>query len=341
MLIIFLALFLSSCSTLSPVDFKCSKASKKTEIDFTILEKCLLTDGVELEVHGAAPMSRLFVVTYRNPKNFFQAVHLSLLSKNPEVKALIPTLKRHDRIFIKGGFAPITSPQKHILAGEIKILSRSAQAPHSNEYTYQTLPGSILEKNHLIGKVHAVFGDGKILVVEEGDLVIPVFVEEPWVEAVNPLARGDKIEINYIVQNRPKNPVHLNFDPSAPFAFKVLHSAMQDHGRPITITGKLIRFPASPMVKFPVFAVNVDMGDGVLLPHTVLSFTDPELFAQARKLFQSIWDKHPQGVSQYRNKFINDDITVTVSGTYNMIHPLQANPQVVISNINEIKIEAQ
>jgi len=96
-------------------------------------------------------------------------------------------------------------------------------------------------------------------------------------------------------------------------------------------------FPKSPMVMFPVFAIDVDMGDGVLLPHTVLSFTDPELFKEARKKFQQEWDRHPETVRQYRNKFINDGIEVSVSGTYNMIDPLQANPQIVIKALDDIK----
>lgn len=338
MLKLLLTLLLSSFSFLALADRQCPEASQENSIDMAILEKCLATTGVELEVHGAVPMGRLFVVTYRNPKNFFQSVHLSLLAATPEIRAMLPTLKRHDLIFVKGSYARITSPQMHIRAEKIEIVSRSTEAPHSNEYQYGTLPDSIRAKNHLVGKVHAVFGDGKILVVEEGDLVVPVFVEEEWTAEVSKLSRGDKIEINYILQEGPTNPVHVNFDPSAPFAFKVLHSAMGDHGKPISVTGKLIRFPASPMVKFPVFAVDVDMGDGVLLPHTVLSFTDPELFKAARKLFQDAWDKHPAGVRQYRNKFINDEITVTVSGTYNMIDPLQANPQVVIKDITDIKI---
>lgn len=318
-------------------DRKCAEASRDTGIDFAVLETCLQGEGVELEVHGAVPMSSLFVVTYRNPRNFFQSVHLSLLVTTPELRSLLRTLKRHDVIMVKGGYARIPAPQKHIRAREITLVSSSPEAPHSREYSYQTLPEEVVSKNHLIGKVHAVYGDGRILVVEDGDLVVPVYVEDQWIAQTAGLSRGDKIELFYVVQEEPTAPVHVNLDPRVAQPLRVLNSVMQDHGRPTTKTGKLLRFPKSPMVNFPVFAIDVDMGDGVLLPHTVLSFTNPELFSQARKLFQDMWDAHPAGVRQYRNKFINDEIEVTVSGTYNMIDPLQANPQIVIDSLDQIK----
>lgn len=317
---------------------RCPEASRDNTISYEVLETCLLADGVELEVHGVVPMSSMFVVTYRNPNNFFQSVHLSLLGSSPEMRTFIKTLKRHDVILVKGGYQNIPSPQKHIRASEISLVSRSSEAPHSDEYTYEALPAEILGMKRLIGKVHAVYGDGRILVVEYKDLVVPVYVEAQWSAEANALSRGDKIEINYVIQEGPSRPVHVNFDPAHPDALKVLHAVTADHGKPKTMTGKMLMFPKSPMVMFPVFAIDVDMGDGVLLPHTVLSFTDVELFKKARAKFQEAWDRHPETVRNYRNKFINDALTVTVSGTYNMIDPLQANPQLVITSVDDIKI---
>ncbi len=317
---------------------RCPEASRNNTISYELLETCLLNEGVELEVHGVVPMSSMFVVTYRNPTNFFQSVHLSLLGSTPELRTFIKTLKRHDVILVKGGYQNIPSPQKHIRAAEISLISRSSEAPHSEEYTYEALPAQILGMKSLIGKVHAVYGDGRILVVEYKDLVVPVYVEAQWMAEANALSRGDKIEIHYVIQDGPSRPVHVNFDPAHADALKVLHAVTLDHGKPKTMTGKMVMFPKSPMVMFPVFAIDVDMGDGVFIPHTVLSFTDVELFKQARAKFQEAWDRHPETVRNYRNKFINDALTVTVTGTYNMIDPLQANPQLVITSLDDIQI---
>jgi hypothetical protein len=316
---------------------QCSEASRETGIDYDILETCLMKDGVEMEVHGAVPMSSMFVVTYRNPNNFFQSVHLSLLGATQSQREFIKTLKRHDVVLVKGEYADIPVPQRHVQATTVQLLSRSSEAPHSEEYTYEALPDQILAMKKLTGKVHAVFGDGRVMVIEYKDLVVPVYVGAKWASDVAKLSRGDKIEINYVVQAGPRRPVHVNLDPAAPFAFRVLHSVTAQHGKETTMKGKLIMFPKSPMVMFPVFAIDVDMGDGVMLPHTVLSFTDAELFKLARQKFQAEWDRHPETVRQYRNKFINDGIEVTVSGTYNMIDPLQANPQLVIKTLNDIQ----
>ena len=337
---LFFALALMSLSALAQMDpQKCAEASTPTGINLDILETCLGGEGVLMEVHGAVPMGSLFVVTYRNPKNFFQSVNLSLIGGTRATRELIGTLKRHDFVLVKGNYADIRAPQKHILALKLDLVSRSAEAPASFEHDYQAVPADLLAMNHFIGKVHAVYGDGSILVVEYKDLVVPVYVQPEYVALTENLSRGDKVELSYVIQERPNQPVHLNLDPAHAAPFKVLHQVTSDHGKQVTLTGKLIRFPASPQIIFPVFAINVDMGDGIFLDHTILSFTDPDLFRAARELFQASWDRHPQGVRNFRNKFINDEITVTVSGTYNMIDPLQANPQVVIDKISDIQFE--
>ena len=338
-----LALLLGILSIL-PVAFaqtnplKCPAAAGNNTISYEGIESCLQADGVLLEVHGAVPMSSMFVVTFRHPTNFFLSVHLSLIGGNVEMRNFIKTLKRHDVILVKGKFEQVESPQKHVRAQTISLVSRSQDSTHSSEYQYQALPAEILQMSELTGRVHSVFGEGRILVVEYKDLVVPVYVQDPWLAQTRALYRGDKIHMKYVIQEEPVRPVHLNFDPNAPQALTVLRSVVQGHGEPVTMTGKLLRFPQSPQIIFPIFAINVDIGDGVMLDHTILSFTDMELFTKIREMFQAAWDKYPLMVRNYRNKEINDALTVTVSGTYNMIDPGQANPQVVMERLEDITI---
>lgn len=335
-----LILVLVISSSFSYADTRCAQASAGNTISYDELDNCLLDEGVLLEVHGIVPMSSMFVVTYRNPNNFFQSVHLSLIGTDSNTRSMISSLRRHDVILVQGNInTEIPLPQRHIMASSISLIERSPESMPADEYTYEALPDSILKMTELTAKVHAVYGDGRVLVLEYKDYVVPVYVKEQWLEQTKNLFRGDIVSIKYTVQQGPRRPVHLNLDPARTDAFTVLNSVVVGHGTPTKRMGKLLQFPKSPMVKFPVFAIDVDMGDGVFLPHTVLSFTDPELFKQAREMLQAAWDRHPTAVRSYRNKFINDSLTVTVSGTYNMIDPLQANPQIIINSLADIVIQ--
>lgn len=334
----FLSLVIALTSLVATAAPKCPEAYENNVISYDRLNTCLGNEGVLLEVHGIVPVSSMFVVTFRNANNFFQSVHLSLLGADQQTRNMIRTLRRHDVVLVKGSInSEIPAPQRHLVANSISLKERSPESTPAQNYNYEALPDVVLNMTELTGKVHAVYAEGQVLVIEYKDMVIPVFVKEQWLEQTKSLFRGDIIAIKYIVQRGPRRPVHLNLDPSKTDSFRVLRSVITGHGEPVKMSGKLIMFPQSPMVRFPVFAIDVDMGNGVFLPHTVLSFTDPELFKAARELFQAAWDQNPSTIRNYRNKFVNDAITVTVSGTYNMIDPGQANPQIVIDSLSDIE----
>lgn len=334
------AIFFTQSAIASSLDFSknCPDAFENGVMNFETLENCLKADGVLFEVHGIVPMSSMFVISYRNPKNFFETTHLSLLGATKRTRDLIKTLKRHDVIRVKGEYeSEIHSPQKHVRALEIEVVKPS-NTTHTDTYQYEAIPDDLLKMDHFVGKVHAVYAEGAILVVEYKDLAIPVFVKPQFTSLTKSLYRGDKIEVNYSLQPWPKKPTHLNLDESMVEPLKVLRSTVANHGKKVSYTGKLILFPKSPMVSFDVYAIDVDLGDAVMLPHTVLSFTDVDLFKAAREKFAAAWKAHPNGVREYRNKFLNEEVSVTVSGTYNMVDPGQANPQIVIEKIEDITI---
>ncbi len=328
-------------ATVDPTDQRCAIAARGVTIDYNSLEVCLSNQGVLMEVHGAVPMSSMFVVSFRNPTNFFQSVHLSLLGANAQTREFVKTLRRHDVILVKGRFENVETPQRHIRAQSMQLISRSAGSTPSEEYSYQAIPAVFQTMDKFIGKVHAIYAEGRVLVVEYKDLVVPVMVDRQFLHLTKDLFRGDKIEIQYVIQEEPIRPIHLNLNPKIKEPLKVLNSVVENHGRYEIMTGKLVMFPKSPMVMFDVYAIDVDMGDGVMLPHTVLSFTDPDLFAALRKEFERVWNKHPLMVRNYRNKFVNEAITVTVEGFYNMIDPLQANPQLIIEKIQDVTIHGE
>ncbi len=332
----FFLIFLG-CATAQDYSKNCPSAFENGVMNFDTLEGCLQGEGVLFEVHGIVPMSSMFVVSYRNPKNFFETVHLSLLGATKRTRELIKTLNRHDVIRVVGEYeSEIQSPQKHIRAAQIEVIKSSG---NTQTYEYDAIPEDLLKMDHFIGKVHAIYAQGAIMVVEYNDLVVPVFVKPPFTALTRDLYRGDKVEINYVIQAWPKKPTHLNLDESMETPLKVLRSTVALHGQEVTYSGKLVLFRKSPMVSFDVYAIDVDLGDGVKLPHTVLSFTDMDLFKAAREKFAAAWAAHPNSVREYRNKLINDAITVKVSGRYNMVDPGQANPQIVIDKIEDIVFE--
>src|SRR4051812_18307579 len=80
-------------------------------VDLGEIEKALATTGVEGWIHGASPEQGLYVFTYRNPKDFFDSLQMSLVSFNPEMLKKFATFSRHDKVRILGKFLKNPSPQ--------------------------------------------------------------------------------------------------------------------------------------------------------------------------------------------------------------------------------------
>ena len=81
---------------------------------------------------------------------------------------------------------------------------------------------------------------GSILVVEHGDVVLPVYVRRP--ELTRDLARNDVVRLAYEIRREPERPVHLQLqDVERPV--EVVESVMALHGQPASVEGALILFP--------------------------------------------------------------------------------------------------
>ncbi|MBY0470877.1 hypothetical protein K2X30_06870 [bacterium] len=331
--------FSTTFAMAAPPDVRCPQAVVNDQIDTTVLEKCMSNEGLLLEVHGAVPDNSIYVATYRDPNNFFLNLNMSLLAGSAEVKALLPTLHRHDFILVRGAFEPVKVAQKHIRATTVEVVTAwdgyKSLPPYAREVI---LPGDLLGKTEFIGKVHAQLSDGEILVLEYKDAVIPLFVQDNLRTFTKDLARGDKVKIHYQLQSKPKRPQHMNLDDSVKNPVEVLQSVMAMHGTQKTVEGTLVMFPKSPQVIFNVFAVKTDIGDGVGLIYTLVNFTDPALFKQLREKCQAKWDQNLSTIRNDRNKMVNDAIRVKVTGTINMVDPTQANPQVLIDQVTDLQL---
>jgi hypothetical protein len=155
----------------------------------------LLKDGrLSGWVHGAVHDRGLYVFTYRKPQDFFSFAQFPLAPATPEVAAQLQAVKRHDAVLIKGTFIENQAPIKHIRLENVSVVTPYTSDERPPARTPETaFPADLVGQTELIGKVHAVDSDGRVLVIEYGDAVIPVFVRVP--ELTAGLYRNDKIRL--------------------------------------------------------------------------------------------------------------------------------------------------
>jgi hypothetical protein len=302
----------------------------------------LETNGLIGSIHGAAADYNLFVLSVRNPNNFFEHQEFSLVTKNKEIANNLASLKRHDQVCLKGSFLNNSSPQKHILVESIIV-----KQPYDNYNSgldlepYQrdiNLPNEIKENNSFTGKVHISGENGKILVMEYKDLILPIFVRTP--SLTENLYRNDIIKLNYKIQPNPKKPTHLRLNLASENPIEIIDSMAMWHEQEKILTGKLVKFPQSPQVSFDVYALEVET-EGIKRYFTLVNFANPEEFKNIREKLTQIWDNNLETVISGRNMLVNPNIIIEAQGIINVESPVQANPQILLDNpdsINQINL---
>jgi len=314
-----------------------AKAPASAEIPLSEIEEKLAGPGLEVWIHGSVPQHSLFVVSYRRPDNFFVFIDLSIYGASDEAKQMLAGSKRHDRVRVWGELNNSKTSQPHIAAERILLEERftglDPYPPYDREVS---IPNDLKDKSEFIGKVHALFNGGEILVVEYKDAVLPVFVpakSRNWTAGLN---RGDKIRLHFEVQKGPRKPTHLNLNTQVAKPLEVLFSSRSQHGQLQTREGSLVMFPKSPQIQFNVFALQQDIGDGVMLEYTLVNFEDAELFRALRAKLQTVWDQEAKSLKNGRNKLLNLRIQVKATGKINVVDSNQANPQVLINNLDDL-----
>lgn len=316
------------------------------DIDLTELEKQIKADGIEGEVHGAAHDYKQYVFTYRDPKNFFNAVQLPLLSRKDEIVAVLKTLQRHDRVKVWGEFKDLSAPQRHIALSKVEVVKKT-EVTLPEYHREAPLPADLNGKKTIRALVHAVEDDGKILVLDYNGSVVPLFTtvekEEGKTEDKSTLAkdlyRNDSVELDFVIQAHPKMPVHVRFSADSETPLRVLKSLVKEHDQEGTREGNLVLFPKNPQVKFNVFALEYENEFGLKHNYTLLNFDNADLFKQIREKLQAAWDAGPQdAIVNGRNKAINPKVRIRAKGKFNMVDPGQANPQIVLEKLEDLEI---
>ena len=307
-------------------------------IDLEKMLSELRTTGIEIEVHGIDTELKRYVGTYRG-KDFFDYQHFALISENVEIRNSIKSLKRHDVIWVKGDIESLRRPFLHIDIAEMRVVRSHIGGVDGHEHGV-VLPEELRDKDTAIVKVHARSDDGRMLVTDFKNAILPIVVPREHAQQVSQIGRGDLIQIKFVIREEPAfpAPVHLEISRE-PSAITVLESMAQLHGTSVEYEGDLIMFPKSPQVKFNVFALQRDLG-GVngFREYTVINFEDPELFLKIRDHLQTVWDQSPIEATNDRNKLLKRGLRLKIKGVFNFVDPSQANPQLTVDSIEDISL---
>lgn len=317
------------------------KAAVIAPDDIPALAKLLEAGQLEGRVHGAVHDRGVYVFTYYpNPRSVFVSAEFPLKPANDTVAQRLTEIKRHDAVTIKGSFIDNQAPIRHIQLDDLQISKSYVADEVAPKRTATTripedLPDQGQERRQLIGKVHAVADDGRTLVIEYGDAVVPVFVPTP--NLTKDLYRNDKIRISFVLPKRPPRPQHLWLDTASPKPLEVLERVADGNGKPFEAEGALVRYPKSPQISVDVYALQVTDADNVSRDYTLLNF-DPKIFTAIREKLAKAWTSRPaQGVDG-RNKLVNSAIRVRAKGTFNLIARNQANGQILLASPDDLTI---
>jgi hypothetical protein len=305
------------------------------------LKQKLGSTGVEGELHAVHAETETYVFTLRNPNNFFEFVHFSLVPWTQRLGRQLANLKRHDRVRIFGEVMRNRSPQIHIQLVNLEIIQlyqpERTFPPYEREVTLpRDLPRNAAGNGEALFLVHAVHAEGQILVVEFKDAVIPIFVREPKIS--KELYRNDIVRIFYRLQSSPTDPTHLRLRNDVAEPIVRVESARAKHGLPADLTGALVLFPKSPQVSVDVFALHEEVEGGATRQYTLANFESPEVFQAIREKCLQAWQRDPENYVNGRNKLLHNKIRVRARGIYNVVDPNQANIQILLKSADDLEI---
>ena len=152
-----------------------------------------------VRVHGAIPSGNIYVF---GEGGFYYSAY----TRNPALAETFKTLKRNDGLTITANYTRTGSAQPHINVSEL-TRNFESDSTFKHQFDYSRFDG--LESVTLLGSVHAVAGDGEVLVFNYEDIVIPVFVDEALHEEVSALWKFDKVLLDLSIQRIPGRPLHF------------------------------------------------------------------------------------------------------------------------------------
>lgn len=317
--------------------------------DHAFLNGKLGSDGLTGWVHGAVPQYQQYLFTYRledatDPMRFFKAEQYSLIPGNAEVAAILPTLKRHDKIRLKGTVFDNGSPLTHLKVTSVEMLEKYPRST-DNSYGFDVAQLKGQSTFQVFGQVHVMINSdqyGRAMVIEHKDFVMPIAVPPKHDIAASKLYRGDIVNVSVKMMEAPNRPPHFVLDEGVEQAIDVIDPMLHCHNAETTVTGYLTKFDKSPAISLDTYAIRVVDANGIGRNFTL--FTDlsteagAELFFALRDKAAAAWDASPEAPTVVRNFWKKESIKVTAKGRLNVVSSEQANAQVYMTAVEDLKV---
>lgn len=305
------------------------------------ISELLKTTGLTGLVHGSIPGSEMYVFVYGDPIRGGE--HYSLIPLNDEIKAKLENIKRHQTVTITGKLLSKGTPQQHVLTEGIKV-EKKWEPQVTFKYTNQ--PYFTLEelKEHLKGKeeincvVHAVLHDGKVLIINYRENILPVHITDP--ECTKNLRSSDKISLRYKIREHDEGPLHLSLriEKDIP-PVKVLDGikVLSDSKEKYKLEGSLVWFPKSPLLLWEVWGLRVKDSNGLIRTYSLHNLRDKKDVKKIDEILQEAWKKRDRGFILSSSSFYHPDIRVEVVGDVVHFAQNQRNPLIDLDS-KDIKI---
>jgi hypothetical protein len=309
------------------------------------IDKQLKGDGVTGRIHGADSKSGLMVFNYfKMTESILSSVNLSVIAGNDDAQKILDTVKRHDKVLIKGRIKNLNNPQPHIIAESVEIkqpYKPEGTVPEKAFEKQTKLPEELKGKTEATFLVHANVEKGKAIVLEYKDQLLMLISKDA--SLTENLWRGDKVKLQYNLREFPGQPTHLMLNTKPTEGKKPVEMLDQlggpDRGNPekpapmITQEGALVKFPKSPAINRDIWAIEQKDPDGGASRYfTLVNFEIEGEFDRIGKVCRELWDtaNKPTDILDGRNKQIHKTIRIKVSGKLNVEDPNQANAQIFL-----------
>lgn len=329
--------FLFSLILVMPLFVQAQDAYKVplTDKELERVRPLLESEGLIGRIHGLNESTGIYVFSWFDPVSSKSSL-FSVVTKEATLLAKLNQLNRNDKVKVVGSFIDNEAPQRHISLRDITVIDKST---HGIDNMNACVPQDIFERTEIVALVHAVIGDGGILLIDYKNVIIPVYVTETkWSSG---LYRNDLIKLRFKVRSYPKRPTHLELDLDHTAPIEVIDRLVEQHGKEKEIEGFLIKFPSSPIVPFDVFAIEVKLHDGSKRNYTLINFESDEVFKSIRDKAGAAWKSQQHYAQAARNQFVNEKIIVRAKGIINVEDPTQANPQVNLKSPDDIQFFKQ
>lgn len=322
--------------------------------EVAFLNEKLGGDGLTGWIHGAVPMYQQYIFTYRKESgdfmDFFKAEQFSLVPTTPEVAATLASLKRHDKIRLKGVVFQNGSPIVHLKVSGIEIIKKY-EGGTDNAYSFDVSKLQGQDRFEIFGQVHATAASptlGQAIIVEHQDMMMPIAVDAKHDAVAAELYKGDIVNVSVKVVQHGRGPAHFVTDGEVENGIEVVDAMVNCHDLEKTVEGYLVKFDKSPAISTDVYAVRVVDANGIGRNYTffpdVDMMADPDafgrIFTEISAKAKATWDGLADEPTVVRNYRAKQRIKVTAKGKINVVSTEQANAQVYLKSANDITFTA-